>query len=59
MYAIVKILPINYILKGNLLKFSIANNLCYMVAIIIQRMIEVLLNVFTLIAVIQNYVGVQ
>ena len=31
MHAIVKILPINYILKDNLSKFSIANNLLYMV----------------------------
>ena len=31
MYAIVKILPVNYIIKkGNLSKFSIANNLHYM-----------------------------
>ena len=31
MHAIVKILPVNYILKGNLSKFSIANNLRYTV----------------------------
>ena len=31
MHAIVKILPVNYIMKDNWLKFSVANNLYYTV----------------------------
>jgi len=33
MHAIVKILPVNYILKGNSSKFSTTNNLCYTVTL--------------------------
>ena len=37
MHAIVKILPVNYITKGNSSKFSIANNLRYTVALAVAQ----------------------